>query len=224
MKQRVLVVEDDEAVARGLEEGLSSAGHRVEVVRTVAAAMVSLGAQPPGLVVLDLGLPDGDGFEVLDHVAGGVPVIVLSARGEVPVRVRALEEGAVDYMVKPFAFPELLARVRLRLGGARSPETCWRLGGLRVDLLDRRAELAGVRIDVPPREFDLLVCLLRARGRPVSREEIGRDVWQSPRRLSSLDNLIDVHVSRLRERLKGAAEAPVLRTVRGLGYVLEEGP
>jgi DNA-binding response OmpR family regulator len=222
--QTILVVEDDESVARSLLQGLGQEGYSTQRARNADAALRFCQTTKPDLILLDLGLPDRDGFELLPDLlraVQGVPVIILTARQEVSDRVRGLEGGAVDYMLKPFAFPELLARIRLRVrvGGAVE-RTGWRLGTLDLDLLGREVRLGGAELLMPPREFELLLCLLRAEGKAVSREEIAREVWKSPRRMSSLDNLIDVHISRLRERLQGPG-APVLRTLRGVGYVLE---
>jgi DNA-binding response OmpR family regulator len=221
--KEILLVEDDKGVGESLVEGLTQAGYEVQWVTTGQKAVAAFRLQHPSLVVLDLGLPDIEGFKVLAQVQAIdelVPVMILSARSEVDSRVRGLENGAVDYLTKPFAFPELLARIRLRLRGASPTEAGYHCGSLQVKLLRREVHLQDVLLDLPPREYDFLVCLLRAKGEAVSREQIARDVWKSPQRMSSLDNLIDVYVSRLREHLQGEG-APTLRTLRGVGYCLE---
>ncbi|MDF3128595.1 response regulator transcription factor [Kiritimatiellaeota bacterium B1221] len=220
----ILLVEDDKNVGESLVDGLIQAGYAVNWHIIGGKALKAFRENRPALVVLDLGLPDMDGFQILETFQqedAQVPVMILSARSEVDSRVQGLENGAVDYLVKPFAFPELLARIRLRLRGALSADADLSLGTLHADCLRRELRLHGDLLEVPPREYDFLVCLLRAKGQAVSREQIARDVWKSPQRMSSLDNLIDVYVSRLRERLQGEG-APVLRTLRGVGYRLEE--
>lgn len=224
--KKILVVEDDKAVGESLVEGLRQAGYAVSWVRSGQEALAEVegveGAQP-ALVVLDLGLPDMEGFTVLarfQQIDDALPLLILSARTEVDSRVKGLENGAVDYLTKPFAFPELLARIRLRLRGPQPMESAYGCGTLQVNILNREVRLQDHLLELPPREYDFLVCLLRSKGQPVSREQIARDVWKSPSRMSSLDNLIDVYVSRLREHLRGDG-APVLRTLRGVGYLLE---
>ena len=222
--KEILLVEDDNNVGESLVEGLTQAGYAVNWLTTGQKALNAFRKKRPGLVVLDLGLPDMDGFQILEAFQqedAQVPVLILSARSEVESRVQGLENGAVDYLVKPFAFPELLARIRLRLRGALPAEADLTLGSLHADCIRREVRLQGELLDLPPREYDFLVCLLRSKGQAVSREQIARDVWKSPQRMSSLDNLIDVYVSRLRERLQGEG-APMLRTLRGVGYRLEE--
>jgi DNA-binding response OmpR family regulator len=219
----LMLVEDDKRVGESLVEGLIQAGYEVKWFRTGRQAIAAFPSEQPSLVVLDLGLPDIEGFQVLEEIQGvntEIPVMILSARSEVDSRVRGLENGAVDYLTKPFAFPELLARIRLRLRGALPVDASFHCGCLEVNMLHREVRLQDTLLEVPPREYDFLVCLLRAKGQAVSREQIAREVWKSPQRMSSLDNLIDVYVSRLREHLH-AEGAPVVRTLRGVGYCLE---
>lgn len=221
--KEILLVEDDKSVGESLVEGLTQAGYQVQWHSSGRKALQAFSGKRPSLVVLDLGLPDMEGFEVLEkfqEVDDQIPVMILSARSEVESRVEGLENGAVDYLTKPFAFPELLARIRLRLRGAERAEVGLDCGSLKVDVLRREVRIQDELLELPPREYDFLVCLLHAKGEAVSREQIARDVWKSPQRMSSLDNLIDVYVSRLREHLQGEG-APVLRTLRGVGYRLE---
>jgi DNA-binding response OmpR family regulator len=222
----LLLIEDDEALAQSLKQGLLEEGYGVTHVATAGSARLRLAETVPNLALLDLGLPDGDGLELLKELetcAPDVPVIILTARGGVMDRVSGLDGGAMDYMVKPFALAELKARIRLHLRKSRAGEGLHlQAGGLHVDVVRRRVQVGDDISEFPPREFDLLTTLMRFQGYPVSREQIGRFVWNSPRRMSSLDNLIDVHVSRLRERLKELNADVGIRTIRGVGYQLDK--
>lgn len=221
--QTILLVEDDAAVAAGLLQGLTEEGYLPVRVKTAAQARTQFSQKKPALVLLDLGLPDEDGMLLLPFFREAdpdLPVVILSARDGIDERVTGLDRGAVDYILKPFALPELLARIRLQLRRSGVADaSVLRVGGLQMDLLARKVSREGELLELPPREFDLLLTLMRNAGKPVSREQISREVWHAPRRMSSLDNLIDVHVSRLRDRLK-----PVrIQTIRGVGYLLEAG-
>jgi two-component system, OmpR family, copper resistance phosphate regulon response regulator CusR len=223
----ILIVEDDAMVSRSLEKGLREDGYEVRLAASAAEAEARLALGLPSLILLDLGLPDADGLDLLPRLRGlapGVPILILTARDPTHDRVRGLDQGANDYIVKPFDFPELLARIRvqLRLAGAPDASTL-RVGDLSIDLLGRRVMRGGIRLELPPRQYDLLVCLARARGRPVSRDQIAREVWNATRRMTSLDNLIDVHVSRLREQVDGRRPDRLLHTLRGVGYTLAAG-
>lgn len=223
--QTLLLVEDDAQVAESLSRALSEEGYGLRHAPTGAVARELFANSRPDLVLLDLGLPDVDGMSLLDEfrkMDPNMPALILTARDGVDDRVEGLDRGAVDYILKPFALPELLARIRthLRRSGVADAAVI-KSGGIRLDLLGRRAWLGEETTELPPREFDLLACLLRLAGKPVSREQIAREVWNAPRRMSSLDNLIDVHISRLRERLRDVETGLRLRTIRGVGYVLE---
>jgi DNA-binding response OmpR family regulator len=224
MKQ-ILVVEDDREVLEGLCTALQEEGYMVRVAPCAREAERQFAEADIDLVLLDLGLPDRDGMELMrdfSQKAPELPVVILTAREGLQDRVIGLDGGAVDYILKPFALPELLARIRSHLRRSGSVEaTRLQLQGLEMDLLNRTLRFQDTPVELPPREFDLLACLLRAAGQTVSREQIAREVWNSPRRMSSLDNLIDVHISRVRERLKADAPGIQLRTVRGVGYTLE---
>jgi DNA-binding response OmpR family regulator len=224
MKQ-ILVVEDDREVLEGLCTALQEEGYMVRAAPCAREAERQFAEADIDLVLLDLGLPDRDGMELMrdfSQKAPELPVVILTAREGLQDRVIGLDGGAVDYILKPFALPELLARIRSHLRRSGSVEaTRLQLQGLEMDLLNRTLRFQDTPVELPPREFDLLACLLRAAGQTVSREQIAREVWNSPRRMSSLDNLIDVHISRVRERLKADAPGIQLRTVRGVGYTLE---
>lgn len=222
----VLVVEDDAKVAANLEKGLAEAGYDVHVAHTVAGATERLQQTRYDLLVLDLGLPDGDGLDILSAVRAGddpPPVLVLTARDALGDRVLGLEKGADDYLTKPFAFTELLARIRALLRRAGSGESLrLTVADLVVDVVARTVSRADEPIEMTPREFDLLTHLARSRGYPVSREELVSDVWKLSSRATPMDNVIDVHISHLREKIDKPFSKPLLHTVRGVGFVLKE--
>ena len=151
-------------------------------------------------------------------------MIILTARDTLPERVAGLEEGADDYLTKPFAFAELLARIRARLRNVaqQSDEEVLRVGNLEIDRLHRQVRRAGREVELTAREFDMLVLLAQWRGQPVSRDLLAREVWKVNRRLTPLDNVIDVHLSHLREKIDGGQAAKLIWTVRGVGFRLAE--
>jgi DNA-binding response OmpR family regulator len=215
---RVLLVEDDASIAEPLATGLRREGFEVEVAATGAAA---LARDVPEIVLLDLGLPDLDGTEVCRRLRArsAVPIIVLTARSDEIDRVLLLETGADDYVVKPFGFRELVARMRAVLRRARNPDgpsPVTRLGALEVDRRRRRVTLDGRELDLTPKEFDLLAYLADDPGAVLARDQILRDVWD-PHWWGPTKTL-DVHVASLRRKL---GDARWIRTVRGVGYTLE---
>jgi len=227
----VLLVEDDSLIASSLERALAVNGYEASVCGTVADAICRIDAEVPDLVLLDLGLPDGDGTEVAAHVARDhpeVPVIVLTARsGEIDV-VLGLESGAVDYVVKPFRLAELLARIashlRLREAisarGEVSPDGACVVDDLRVDQSARRVHLAGKEIALRPKEFDVLALLARAAGRVVTRDQLIDEVWDENWWGST--KTLDVHINSIRRKLGERAGTPSrITTIRGVGYRLE---
>ncbi len=223
----ILVVEDDRRVAESLVRGLGEAGFAVATADRLAAADEQLARGAPALVVLDLNLPDGDGRTWLRQVRGAghrMPVIILTARDTLPERVAGLEEGADDYLTKPFAFAELLARIRARLrtAVAQTDGEILRVGDLDVDRLRRQVRRAGKPVDLTAREFDVLALLAQWRGQPVSRDLLAREVWKVNRRLTPLDNVIDVHLSHLRDKIDKDHPAKLIQTVRGVGFRLAE--
>jgi len=177
-------------------------------------------------VILDLMLPGRGGFEVLAAMRGRgleTPVLILTARDAVEDRVEGLDRGGDDYLVKPFAFPELLARIRALLRRGRTDQVLrLREGDLEMDLVTRRASRGGRVLDLTAREFALLEHLLRHRGHPVSREMLAREVWKETARATPLDNVIDVHMARLRKKVDVGAPVRLLHTIRGLGFLLSE--
>ncbi len=224
---RLLVVEDEIKLAQYLHKGLTENGHVVDLAHDgVEGRRLAVGGDYD-LMLLDVMLPGVDGWGVLAAVRAAnrqTPVLMLTARGEVEDRVRGLEQGADDYLVKPFAFSELLARVGalLRRGapsGAQSA-TQLSLGDLEVDLIARKATRAQQRLDLTAKEFSLLALLLRRRGQILSRTTLAEQVWDM--NFDSDTNVVEVAVRRLRAKLDDPFEAKLLHTVRGMGYVLEE--
>jgi len=223
---RVLVVEDEVKVARALKEGLEAEHYEVVVSGTGEDAFFRVNAETFDLVVLDLMLPGRDGIEVLTTLRKrqlDTPVLILTARDAVEDRVLGLDSGADDYLVKPFAFPELLARLRVLVRRGR-PNGVLRLkaADLEMDLVARHVTRGGVPIDLTSREFELLEYLLRHHRQLVSREMLAREVWREPSRATPLDNVIDVHIARLRKKIDHDAPTKLIQTVRGVGFVLRE--
>lgn len=226
-RRRLLVVEDEQKVAEALREGLEGEGYEVTVETTGEAAFFRSSTERFDLVLLDLGLPGRDGRDILRALRdGGVdtPVLVLTARDTVADRVGGLNAGADDYLVKPFAFEELLARIQavVRRGRVSTPPHLG-VADLRVDLTTRRVARAGRPIELTAKEFDLLEYLLRRERRVVSRDTLAREVWRDTYRSTTLANVIDVHVSRLRRKVDGAGLVKLIHTVRGVGFVVREG-
>jgi len=222
----ILVVEDETKLANALREGLEQEGYQVTVARTGEDAFYLLCSERFDLVTLDVMLPSRNGLEILAKIRqNGIhtPVLLLTARDEVEDRVRGLDTGADDYLVKPFAFTELQARIRalLRRGMVeKSPR--FQLGNLVMDAAVRSVERAGTPIELTAREYDLLEYLLRNQGSVVSREMLARDVWKETARATPIDNVVDVHVARLRRKIDDGFESKLLHTVRGVGFILKE--
>lgn len=224
---QILVVEDEQKMAKALREGLEADGYAVRVAHTGEEGFYLINAQPFDLAVLDIMLPGHDGFEILSTIRRrGIktPVLLLTSRDAVEDRVRGLDTGADDYLVKPFAFPELLARIRVLLRRGKSPvDERLKLADLELDQGRRQVTRAGGAIELTPREFELLEYLILNRGRVVSREMLARDIWKETGRQTPLDNVIDAQMVRLRKKIDGQFEPKLLQTVRGVGFVLREG-
>ena len=222
----ILVVEDEAKVARALKEGLEREAYEVTVARTGEEGYYLLGSRPFDLVVLDLMLPGRDGLEILATLRSrhrGIPVLILTARDAVQDRVAGLDAGADDYLVKPFAFPELLARLRALLRCGRAEQAVrLRVADLELDVPSRRVTRGGRDVELTSREFELLEYLLWNRGRVVSREMLARDVWRETRRATTLDNVIDVHIARLRRKVDDSFAVKLIQTVRGVGFIIKE--
>jgi DNA-binding response OmpR family regulator len=216
---RILLLEDDQETAEAVAKGLAREGHEVASACDVTSALAHLATTRFDAAVLDLSVPGGSGYDVLEalqRLEPRVPALLLTARSAVEDRVSGLDRGADDYLVKPFSFPELAARVRAL--GRRGAEVPTRLcsGAVELDLLRRHALAGGERLDLTQIEFSLLATLLRAGGDAVGRRELLREVWNL-----SFDpgtNVVDVHVNRLRRKLEGAGLPSFVRTVRGQGY------
>lgn len=219
---RILVVEDERKVLRGLERGLQAEGYDVFGAATGEEGFQQAIAQRFDCVVLDLLLPGRDGLQVLAHlrqIGNKLPVLILTARDAVADRVTGLDAGADDYLVKPFAFAELLARLRVLLRRERGgSETMLRADDLEVDLLNRRATRVGQELPLTLREFEVLAYLLRHKNQVVTRDMLGREVWKEPN--YALTNVIDVYINLLRRKVEKPGQRPLIHTLRGLGYSL----
>jgi DNA-binding response OmpR family regulator len=220
MNGNILIAEDDARIAAFLDKGLRASGFATKVVVDGESADVFARSGEFDLLVLDIGLPRRDGFTVLRKLREArvtLPVIILTARDSVSDKVAGLEGGADDYLPKPFAFEELLARIRLRLHGERAPEvTVLRSGDLALDLRTRRAQVGGHQVDLSAREFALVEILLRHPGQVLAREQILSHVWGFD--FDPGSNIVDVYVRRLRRKLGNE----LIETVRGMGYRLRE--
>ncbi|WP_439859851.1 heavy metal response regulator transcription factor [Pseudomonas sp. MBLB4136] len=222
---KILVAEDEPKTGIYLQQGLSEAGFSVDRVMNGAEALQCALEQPYDLLILDVMMPGLDGWEVLRLVrAAGksMPVLFLTARDRVEDRVKGLELGADDYLIKPFAFSELLARVRtlLRRGNSAPSLASLQVADLEVDLLKRRAIRAGKRIELTAKEFALLELLLRRRGEVLPKSLIASQVWDM--NFDSDTNVIEVAVRRLRAKIDDEFAVKLIHTVRGMGYMLDE--
>jgi two-component system copper resistance phosphate regulon response regulator CusR len=219
---RFLVIEDEKRIADFLSRGLESAGYAVDVAGDGANAIDMVHATEYDLVILDMMLPDMDGLKVLEKIRNrkaSPPVLILSARGGVDDRVKGLELGADDYLVKPFAFVELLARVRVLLRrGQPTPERL-QVGELILDCIRRKVVRNGENIELAPKEFSILEYMMRNRGRPLSRTMIVEHVWDMD--YDGLTNIVDVYIRHLRSKIDDKWPAKLIHTVRGIGYMLD---
>jgi DNA-binding response OmpR family regulator len=224
---RILVVEDETKVARALQEGLEGESYDVAVADTGEEGFFRVSNEIFDVVVLDLMLPGRDGIEILTTLRRrGVqtPVLILTAKDAIEDRVLGLDSGADDYLVKPFAFSELLARIRALLRRSRIDHVLrLKASDLEMDLVTRKVTRSSHMLEITAREFDLLEYLLRHQNQIVSREMVSREVWKEPSRATSLDNVIDVHIARLRKKVDQDFPLKLIHTVRGVGFILCEG-
>jgi DNA-binding response OmpR family regulator len=224
---RILVVEDEQKVADALREGLEDERYDVVVERTGEGAFFRVNTETFDVVLLDLTLPGRDGLEILRALRQRrmeTPVLVLTARDSLEDRVTGLDAGADDYLVKPFAFAELLARIRALVRRGRVADAPrLSVGDLEMDLVTRKVLRDGRPVDLTVREFELLEFLMRYQSQVVSRETLARDVWKETARTTPLDNVIDVHIARLRRKVDLEHGVKLIHTVRGVGFMLREG-
>ncbi len=221
---RILVIADELKVAQAIEKELIQEQYEVRVALTGEDGFAILNAERLDLVLLDLMLPDRDGLEILSGIrkhGSDIAVLVLTACDAVEERVKGLDAGADDYLVKPFAFSELLARIRALLRRGHSAQVMrLKVADLEMDLVTRRVTRADAEIQLTVREFALLECLLRRKGEPASRETLAQEVWGASARATPLDNVIDVHMARLRRKVDDGHSIKLLQTVRGVGFAV----
>ena len=220
---RILIIEDEKKAAAFLRKGLAESGFVADVIESGEDGLHRALSVDYDLLILDAMLPERDGWSVLAELRArgkALPVLFLTARGAVPDRVRGLELGADDYLVKPYAFTELLARVRalLRRRGERQPDVL-EIADLRIDLLGHKAQRGGTRIELAPKEFALLSLLARRHGEVLPRAVIAEQIWDM--HFEGDSNVVDVAVRRLRRKMDDPFAVKLIHTVRGMGYVLE---
>ena len=222
----ILLVEDETKVGNALCAGLQAEGYEIVWAQTGEEGFFHASSRSFDLILLDVMLPGRDGIEVLDTLrkhGNKTPVLLLTARDAIEDRVLGLDTGADDYLVKPFAFAELSARIRALLRrNQQEPSATVTIGQLEIDAMRRTVIREGQRIDLTVREFELLEYLARHHGRIVSRDMLARDVWREVGRATPLDNVIDVHIARLRKKVDDPFAIKLLHTIRGVGFTLSE--
>jgi len=222
----ILVIEDEPKVSRALYKGLEAESYRVTTAETGEEGFFAATTRTFDLILLDLMLPGRSGLEILAALREKgcqTPVLILTAKDAVEDRVSGLDCGADDYLVKPFAFPELLARIRaLTRRGRTETVLRFKIGDLKLDSVTRKVSRGAVDIILTAKEFELLEYLMRQQGRVVSREMLAGDVWQATDRATPLDNVIDVHIARLRQKIDTPFKSHLIHTIRGVGFVLKE--
>ena len=222
---RILLVEDGQKVARALQEGLEAESYSVALAHTGEEGFFRVSSESFDLAVLDIMLPGRSGIEMLSAMRRqgiAIPVLLLTAKDTVEDRVLGLDAGADDYLVKPFAFAELSARIRALLRRGKSePASALKVADLQMDLLGRRVTRGAQALDLTAREFEILEYLLAHNGQVVSREMLARDVWRETVRHTPLDNVIDVHIARIRRKIDDGFSTKLVHTVRGVGFVLK---
>jgi DNA-binding response OmpR family regulator len=226
-ESKLLIVEDEPKVARALREGFEAEGYEVTIAPNGEEGFFVASTQPFDIIILDRMLPGREGVEVLTalrHNGLLTPVLLLTARDAVEDRVAGLDAGADDYVVKPFAFAEVLARVRALLRRGRGDQLLrLTIADLVIDIPSRTVSRAGRHIELTVREYELLEYLVRHKGTLISREMLARDVWRETQRSTPLDNVIDVHIAHLRKSVEQGHETRLIHTVRGVGFIVREG-
>jgi DNA-binding response OmpR family regulator len=224
---RILVVEDEVKVAKALKEGLEDERYEAVIAHTGEDAFFRINTEQFDVIVLDVMLPGRDGLQILTSIRKhgiNTPVLLLTARDSLEDRVAGLNSGADDYLVKPFAFAELVARIRALLRRGRTAETLrLSVGDLDMDLVTRKVIRAGRSVELTTREFELLEHLLRHHGQVVLRDTLAREVWKETTRGTPLNNVIDVHIARLRRKVDLDQPVKLIHTIRGVGFMLREG-
>jgi len=224
---RILVVEDELKVANALKEGLEDERYEAVIAHTGEDAFFRINTEQFDVILLDVMLPGRDGLQILTSIRKhgvNTPVLLLTARDSLEDRVAGLNSGADDYLVKPFAFAELVARIRALLRRGRTAETLrLSVGDLDMDLVTRKVLRGGLSVELTTREFELLEYLLRHQGQVVLRDTLAREVWKETTRGTPLNNVIDVHIARLRRKVDLDQPVKLIHTIRGVGFMLREG-
>jgi two-component system, OmpR family, copper resistance phosphate regulon response regulator CusR len=224
---KILIVEDDPKIALSISEGLSRDGFLTRVSHTGEDAFFLIHSDHFDLILLDIMLPGRSGLDILKAIRKEkleIPLLLLTARDAIDDRVEGLEAGADDYLIKPFAFSELVARIKSLLRRTRTDGLLnFQIADLTVDVRSRHVARQNREIDLTHREFELLDYLFRHKGNVVSREMLSKEVWKEAARATPLDNVIDVHMMRLRKKIDGDGPAKLIHTVRGVGFILKEG-
>jgi len=223
---RILIIEDEKKLARAIHDSLESEHYEAEIATTGEDGFFRVNSEIFDLVILDLMLPGRDGFEILSTLRRRglqTPVLILTAKDSIGDRVHGLDHGADDYMVKPFAFPELHARIRTLLRRGRSDHVLrLKVADLEMDLVTRAVVRAGTALELTVKEFEVLEFLMRHAGQVIPRDMLARDIWGDAERVVPLDNVIDVHMARLRRKLDAPFNTALLHTIRGVGFVLRQ--
>jgi two-component system copper resistance phosphate regulon response regulator CusR len=222
----ILVIEDEEKVAQALQKGLESEHYHVQVALTGEEGFYLLASKGFDLIILDLMLPGRNGLEILRTLRrtnNQTPVLILTARDTLEDKILGLDLGADDYLVKPFAFAELAARIRALLRRGRSDQISKvKVGDLEMDLVSRSVVRGKQAVPLTTMEFEILEYLMRNQGHVVTREMLAKEVWKETERATPLDNVIDVHIGRLRKKIDEPFTKKLLHTVRGVGFILSE--
>ena len=220
---RLLIIDGEKGISEFLAHSLAGVGYHVECISTGEAALTKLASDQFDLLILELALPDMDGLKLLEKIRtrkGDIPVIVLSGRSAVEERVRGLESGADDYMVKPFALIELQARIKAVLRRSKPSQDRLQVSDLMLDCVRRRVSRGGRQIDLAPKEFDILEYLMRNAGQHLTRTQIVQHVWE--RDYDGLTNIVDVYIRHLRSKVDDGHSVRLIQTVRGVGYTVQQ--